>query len=142
MSHPGSPIPVNDEIVDIDTEDVEFDQNNAQPPASNTSSLGKRPLELTDIERTLKRGVTSALQQLPLFVLDKEIITAADATAFQIQANRWNDNFALSDVIIGRAVDLLDVCIRADTSFTMLSDTDVPHHSSSRARHPIFRRSP
>jgi hypothetical protein len=73
-----------------------------------------------------QRGVTSALQQRPLFILDKDRITAADSTAFQIQANRWNDNFALGDVIVGRAVDLLDICIRTDTSFTMLSDTDVP----------------
>jgi hypothetical protein len=117
---------VNDEAVDIDTEDVEYDQTNAQPPASNASSLAKRPLELTDIEGSLKRGVTSTLQQHPLFILDKDTITAADSTAFQIQENRWNDNFALSDVIVGRAVDLLDICIRADTSFTMLSDTDIP----------------
>jgi hypothetical protein len=123
MSNPGSPIPVDDETVDINTEDVEYDQTDAQPPASNTSALAKRPLELTDIEGSFKRGVTSALQQRPLFILDKDTITAADptATAFQIQANRWNDNFALSDVIVGRAVDLLDSCIRTDTSFTMLS---------------------
>jgi hypothetical protein len=126
MSIPGSPIPVDDETVDINTEDVEYAQTDAQPPASNTSALAKRPLELTDIEGSFKRGVTSALQQRPLFILDKDTITAADATAFQIQANRWNDNFALSDVIVGRAVDLLDICIRTDTSFTMLSDTDVP----------------
>jgi hypothetical protein len=126
MSNPGSPIPVNDETVDINTEDVEYDQTDAQPPASNTSSLAKRPLELTDIEGSFKRGVTSALPQRPLFILDKDTITAADSTAFQIQANRWNDNFALSDLIVGRAVDLLDICIRTDTSCTMLSDTDVP----------------
>jgi hypothetical protein len=61
MSNPGSPIPVEDETVDINTEDVEYDQTNAQPPASNTSALAKRPLELTDIEGAFKRGVTSAL---------------------------------------------------------------------------------
>jgi hypothetical protein len=110
---------VNDETIDINTEDVEYDQTDAQPPASNTSSLAKRPLELTDIEGSFKQGVTSALQQRPLFILDKDTITAADATAFQIQANRWNDIFALSEV------DLLDICILTDTSFTMLSDTDV-----------------
>jgi hypothetical protein len=107
MSHPGSPIPADDEFVAIDTEDVEYDQTGAQPSTSSTSTSAKRPLELTDIEGSLKRGITSALQQRPLFVLDKEIITAADATAFWLQANRWNDNFALSDIIVGRSVDLL-----------------------------------
>jgi hypothetical protein len=126
MSNPGSPIPADDDTVDIDAEDVEYYQTGAQPLQSTTSSLGKRPLELTDIEGTLKRGVTSALQQSPLFVLDKEIITAADATAFQLQANRWNDNFAHSDVIVGRSIVLLDMSIRSDPSFTMLSEADIP----------------
>ena len=126
MSSPGSPIPADDESVDIDTGDVEYDQTGAQPSTTSTSALAKRPLELTDIEGSLKRGVTSALQQRPLFVLDKEIITAADATAFQLQANRWNDNFALSDVIVGRSVDLLDMSIKSDPTFTMLSEADIP----------------
>jgi hypothetical protein len=33
MSHPGSPIPVDDETVDIDTEDVEYDQTERETPA-------------------------------------------------------------------------------------------------------------
>jgi hypothetical protein len=32
----------------------------------------------------------------------------------------------LENDIVGSIVDLLDICIRADTSFTMQSDTDVP----------------
>jgi hypothetical protein len=80
------------------------------------------------------------LQQRPLFVFDKEIITAADATAFQLQANRWNDNFALSDVIVGRSVDLLDM---SDPSFTMLSEADIPRwielHSVAQAVELVVR---
>jgi hypothetical protein len=79
MSNPGSPIPVDDETVDIDAEDVEYDQTDAQSPASTKSTNAKRSLELTDIEGSFKRGVTSALQQRPLFILDKDTKTAADA---------------------------------------------------------------
>jgi hypothetical protein len=54
------------------------------------------------------------LHQRPLFVLDKETITPSDATAFQLQASRWNQNFSLNEVIVGRAVDLVQICIFAD----------------------------
>ena len=74
-------------------------------------------MELTDIEGSFKRGVTSALHQRPLFVLDKAVITPADATTFQLQASRWYNNFALNEVIVGRAVDLLQICIYADNAF-------------------------
>jgi hypothetical protein len=117
---------VNNETVDIDTEDVEYDQTDAQPPASNTSSLAKRPLELTNIEGSFNRGVTSASLQRPLFILDKDTITAADATRFRSKriAGKTTSLLAMSSL---NAQSTHRYRIRADTSFTMLSDTDVSH---------------
>jgi hypothetical protein len=86
ISSSGLPIPADDEAFEIDTEDVECDQTDGQRMATSTSSLAKRLLDFMNIEGSLKHGVTSRLQQRPLFLLDKEIITAADATAFQLQA--------------------------------------------------------
>jgi hypothetical protein len=63
---PTSPIPDDDESVVIDTGDVELDESD---PAEPTKSSGKRSLNITEIEGSFKRGVTSALQQRPLFVL-------------------------------------------------------------------------
>ena len=78
----------------------------AIPGTTTAASFSRRPLELTDIEVSFKRGVTSALHQRPLF-LDKETITPSDATALQLQASRWNQNFSINEVIVGRAVDLV-----------------------------------
>ena len=124
-SEQGSPIPADEQSVDIDVGDVDYEQTYAPEPTT-TTSMSKRSLELTDIEGSFKRGVTSALHQRPLFVLDKADITPSDATAFQLQATRWNDNFALNEVIVGRAVDLVQICIYADNAFTMLSEVDMP----------------
>jgi hypothetical protein len=76
---------------------------------------------LTEFEGSFKRGVTSALQQRPLFVLERSEINTADAAAFQLQAIRSPD-IALADVVVGRAIDLLHICIMGDTTFTMLPD--------------------
>jgi hypothetical protein len=78
---------------------------------------------LTEFEGSFKRGVTSALRQRPLFVLERGEITTADAAAFQLQAIRSPD-IALSDVVVGRELDLLHICIMGDTTFTMLPEAD------------------
>ena len=67
--HQGSPIPADEDSVEIDVADVEYEQTYA--PGTTAASFSRRPLELTDIEVSFKRGVTSALHQRPLFVLDK-----------------------------------------------------------------------
>jgi hypothetical protein len=74
---------------------------------------------LTEIEGSFKRSVTSALQQRRLFVLDRGDTTEA----FQLQATRSPD-IALADVVVGRAIDYLHICIMGDKTFTMLSDAD------------------
>ena len=123
-SEPGSSIPADEQSVNIDVGDVDYEQTYA-PGTTTTTSISKRPLDLTDIEGSFKRGVTSALHQRPLFVLDKAEITPSDATTFQLQTDRWNDNFALNEVIVGRAVDLVQICIYANNAFTMLSEVDM-----------------
>ena len=77
-SDQGSPIPADEESVEIDVVDVEYEQTYA-PGTTTATSVTTRPLELTDIEGSFKRGMTSALHQRPLFVLDKVDITPADA---------------------------------------------------------------
>jgi hypothetical protein len=124
-THQGSPIPADEESVEIDVADVKYEQTYA-PGTTTATSVATRPLEPTDIEGSFKRGVISALHQRPLFVLDKADITPSDATSFQLRASRWNNNFALNEVIVGRAVDLLQICIYADNAFTMLSEFDLP----------------
>ena len=122
----GSPIQASDDqSVEINVADVDYDQTEA-PETTTAMSVSKRPLEITDIEGSFKRGVTSALHQRPLFVLDKRQVSAADALAFQTQANRWNDNFSLNEVIVGPSVDLVKICIYGDSTFTMLSAADTP----------------
>jgi hypothetical protein len=123
-SDQGSPISADEESVEIDVADVEYKQTYA-PGTTTATSIATRPLELTDIEGSFKRGVTGALHQRTLFVLDKADITPADATSLQLQASRWNNNFALNEVIVGHAVDLLQICIYADNAFTMLSEFDM-----------------
>ena len=121
----GSPIPADEDSVEIDVADVEYEQTCA-PGTTTASSLSRRALELTDIEVSFKRGVTSALHQRPLFVLDQETITPADATPFQLQASRWNDNFSVKEIIAGRAIDLVQMCLFADNAFTLLPESDLP----------------
>jgi hypothetical protein len=121
----GSPIPADEDSVEIDVADVEYEQTYA-PGTTTATSLSRRALELTDIEVSFKRGVTSALHQRPLFVLDKADIITADATAFQLQASRWTNNFVLKEVIAGRAVDQVQICIDADNAFTLLPESDLP----------------
>ena len=104
--HQGSPIPADEESVEIDVADVEYEQTYA-PGTTTAASFSRRPLELTDFEVSFKRGVTSALHQRSLVVLDKETITPSDATALQLQASRRNQNFSINEVIVGRAVDLV-----------------------------------
>ena len=104
----GSPIPADEDSVDIDVADVEYEQTYA-PGTTTATSLSRRALELTDIEVSFKRGVTSALQQRPLFVLDQENITPAAATAFQLQASRSNGSLSVREVIAGRAIDLVQM---------------------------------
>lgn len=123
-SSPGSPIQPDDQSIEIDVADVDYDQTAA--PEATTTTLSKRSLEITDIEGSFKRGVTSALHQRPLFILDKRTISPSDATSFLAQANRWNDNFSLNEVIVGQAVELLQICIYGDGSFSMLSEADTP----------------
>jgi hypothetical protein len=89
--HQGSPIPADEDSVEIDVADIEYEQTYA-PGTTTAASFSRRPLELMDIEVSFKRSVTRALHQRPLFVLDKETITPSDATAFQLQASRWNQN--------------------------------------------------
>jgi hypothetical protein len=115
---PTSPIPDDDDSVAIDTGDVDLDESD---PTEPTKSSSKRSLDLTEFEGSFKRGVTSALQQRPLFVLERSEINTADAAAFQLQAIRSPD-IALADVGVGRAIDLLHICIMGDTTFTMLPD--------------------
>jgi hypothetical protein len=117
---PTSPIPDDDDSVAIDTGDVDLDESD---PTEPTKSSSKRSLDLTEFEGSFKRGVTSALQQRPLFVLERSEITTADAAAFQLQAIRSPD-IALADVVVGRAIDLLHICIMGDTTFTMLPEAD------------------
>jgi hypothetical protein len=121
----GPPIPADEDSVEIDVADVEYEQTYA-PGTTTATSLSRRALELTDIEVSFKRGVTSALHQRPLFVLDQETITPADATAFQLQASRWNGNFSVREVIAGRAIDLVQMCLFADNAFTLLPENDLP----------------
>jgi hypothetical protein len=123
--HQGCPIPADEDSVDIDVADVEYEQTYA-PGTTTATSFSRRPLELTDIEVSFKRGVTSALHHRLLFVLDKETNTPSDATAFQLQASRWNKNFSVKEVIVARAVDLVQICIFADNAFTMLPESDLP----------------
>jgi hypothetical protein len=80
---PTSPIPANEDSVEID-------------PTQPSKSLAKRSIDITEIECSFKRGVTSALQQRHLFVLERGDITAADVAAFQLQAispsqTSWSD---------------------------------------------------
>jgi hypothetical protein len=58
-----SPIPADDESVEIDTKDVKLDGSD---PAESTTSTAKRLLDMTEIEGSFKRGVTSVLEQRPL----------------------------------------------------------------------------
>jgi hypothetical protein len=117
---PTSPIPDDDDSVAIDTGDVELDESDEAEP---TKSSSKRSLDLTEFEGSFKRGVTSALQQRPLFVLNRGEITTADAAPFQLQAI-CSPDIALADVVVGRAIDLLHICIMGDTTFTMLPEAD------------------
>jgi hypothetical protein len=72
---PTSPIPDDDDSVAIDTGDVDLDESD---PTEPTTLSSKRSLDLTEFEGSFKRGVTSALQQRPLFVLERSEITTAD----------------------------------------------------------------
>jgi hypothetical protein len=112
------PIPDNEDSVEIDFSGVELDETY---PTQPSKSSAKRSLDITEIEGSFKRGVTSALQQRQLFVLERGHITAAEAAAFQLQATRSPD-IARADVVLGRALDLLHICIMVDTTFTMLQE--------------------
>jgi hypothetical protein len=116
---PTSPIPDDDDSVAIDTGDVDLDESDPTEPTKSTS---KRPLDLTEFEGSFKRGVTSALQQRPLFVLERSENNTAEVRV-RVQAIRPPD-IALADVVVGRAIDLLHICIIGDTTFTMLPEVD------------------
>jgi hypothetical protein len=78
---PTSPIPDDDDSVAIDTGNVDLEESD---PTEATKSSSKRALDLTEFEGSFKRGVTSALQQRPSFVLERSEINTADAAAFQL----------------------------------------------------------
>ena len=87
---------------------------NAIPPASSLSTSSTAGRRGTTIASTTVRAAPSTLQlQQPLFVLDKNFITAEDATKFHAQALR-NSSITIFEVVNETCLDLINMKILCD----------------------------
>ena len=96
--------------------------------SSYTTTLSsKRARDVDDIGSVVKRSVAGALNlQHSLFVLDTPVILPAAAQAFQVQANRWDGNYSVNQVVVEPASDLIETFIYADVDQRLIERELIP----------------
>ena len=131
MSEPSSdqpPLP-NMSSIGRDTSDgPDILNDDEMNDSSYTTTLSsKRARDVDDIGSVVKRSVAGALNlQHSLFVLDTPVILPAAAQAFQVQANRWDGNYSVNQVVVEPASDLIETFIYADVDQRLIERELIP----------------
>ena len=92
---------------------------------------------MQQVASAFKQSLSSGVNMKPLFVLSTDIISGRQAADFQSQADQWNDNFCLKQVIVPPATHSVKFAFATDPAFNMFSsdlyDTWMEHVTVKQA---------